>query len=883
MRQQRQEYLGKELEPESNQPKIDGLAELLLTKDLEESFIKVERLSADSSPEEIEESLARFCDECLVVGDTLELSWLIETGEFLRVILKGLAPKEGLTLVKEKVQSLRKHRQKYFEQLSLKKVESKPAREEFTETLLREALEASFTKIAGLSLDTPETEIKELLENFCDQCSFIGETVKLPWLFESIESLQARFNKLSAREALVLAKEAISFLATKRDRYLEERLKETAKEPVLPPPVLAKPEEEVKPQKEQEPSSKEQVALSHLRVPVKQLETIGNRVNELILIKEKLRLQQQLLQQTNIRIRQLSRRFEPIRAQVQATYDWLAINPDKLNPFTPISQTESLLSQDSSGSLLPLKLENIELDRFTGLHISLQNFQELMLRIQETRGDLDLIERELAEDLEQVDDNLNSLYKNVTESRLVPFKIFAKRFIPQVKRLERLFEDKLVNLKIRGEDTLADQLLLEQLQTPLTHLLNNAFDHGIETVKERLANDKTKTAQIVLEAKVKNSQLTIELKDDGRGIDLEKIYQKAIERGLCSPEESFARLSKQEIIEFIFQPDFSTAKQVSQISGRGMGLNIVRDQIRRLGGNVNLESKLGQGTKFTLKLPLDLSLISLLTVECQDQILAIPSNDVLETLLLSELRIVQKESPTVIWHQQKIPLFHLSDLLPYSRIEMQTSHSKIAIILATSFGNIATTVDSLVSEAELIVKPFDNIIPTPTYLVGCTILGSGRVVPVILPQALERPKTSVSWSQPTEIKQNANKTPTILVAEDSVGNRRFLEKLLTQVGFNVILCRDGQEALDKLPQLEGQISLIISDVEMPRLNGFELLYWLRSKPSWAEVPVVMATSRTADRHQQQAKQLGANGYLGKPLQPQELFATIENLLALSKN
>ncbi|MDJ0725510.1 MAG: response regulator [Prochloraceae cyanobacterium] len=863
-------------EPEIEVKKQNSeLVKILLTKDLEESFLRVEQLSLEAPTGEITEVLTAFCDRGLFVGDTLELPWLIQTIESLREVLKDLEPKAGLGLAKETVVSLREQRQKYLEELSPKKRKV----DQLAINLLQNDLEESFTKIEKLPDEIPQKEIKKHLENFCDECLFIGDTLELPWLVENIESLQTRLSKSFDREALILAKEAIAFLRNKRDNYLnispEKVDRSTITAVISAPPEETNQKPAAEPAKELDLEPKKKQILSHLRVPLNQLETMGDRVGEMILVKERLRLQQQLLQQANVRIRQLSRRFEPIREQVQATYDWLAIEPRKRDVF----DNENLLSDRSNGNRSPLQLENMELDRFTGLHISLQNFQELMLRIQETRIDLDLIERELAEDLDQVDKNLSSLYKNVTQLRLVPFKLFAKRFIPQVKRLERVFQDKSVNLTIKGEDTLADQLLLEQLQTPLTHLLNNAFDHGIEPITDRLARDKSKTAQIILEAKVENSQLTIELGDDGKGIDLEKVYQKAIERGLCDPNQPIDRLTEQQIIDFIFRPDFSTAQQVSEISGRGMGLNIVRDQIRRLGGNLNLETKLGRGTKFIIKLPLDLSLISLLIVQVQEQLLALPSTDILETLLLSELKIVEQEYPSVIWHQKEIPLFNLFELLPYSRRQIQPSRSKIAVILATSFGHIATTVDSLVSEAELIVKPFDNTIPTPTYLVGCTILGTGQVVPVILPQALEEPSTRISSSQQAETKPVIVRNPTILVAEDSVGNRRFLERLLTQVGFDVILCRDGQEALDKLPQLEGNIDLIISDVEMPRLNGFELLYWLRSKPAWAEVPVVMATSRTAERHQQQAKELGANGYLGKPVQPQELFTTIESLLA----
>lgn len=310
-----------------------------------------------------------------------------------------------------------------------------------------------------------------------------------------------------------------------------------------------------------------------------------------------------------------------------------------------------------------------------------------------------------------------------------------------------------------------------------------------------------------------------------------------------------------------------------------MGLDIVRSQIQKLRGTIQIETEPAKGTIFTLKLPLSLSLLSLLLFQWQNRLLAVPTSSVLETLLYSELDWVEADKPTVRWHQKIVPVIDLSKLLPYPTQPTQLAKPMVGIVLDGSFGPLVVTVDALLSERQLIVKPFDDTLITPPYLAGCTILGTGEAVPVILPQALE-----VSSAQPEsqqrslQVTTAPTKIPTIMVVEDSVATRRLLERLFTQIGFNVVVCRDGQEALDAIYQHGKLVDLIISDIEMPRLNGFELLEKLRCDPTWQEVPVVMATSRTGERHRQQAIELGVNAYLAKPIQPQELLATIQPLL-----
>ncbi|MEM7595901.1 MAG: response regulator, partial [Cyanobacteria bacterium P01_A01_bin.83] len=559
----------------------------------------------------------------------------------------------------------------------------------------------------------------------------------------------------------------------------------------------------------------------------------------------------------NRRLRSLTRQFEPIREQIQSMYDQLAVS--------------SIGSSSEENDF-----DALEMDRYTELHSSLQSFQELMLQIQETRTDIDFIDRELFENLEHTEKSLDTLYSKVTDSRLVAFDVLAKRFIPQIRGLSQRF-DKPVNLEIEGKNTLVDQILLEQLQTPLTHLLNNAFDHGIESKYERIAASKPETATITLQAQLKNNQLVIKIKDDGGGINPEKVYRRAVERGICPPEKSITEFQPEEIVNWIFEPDFSTAAEVSDISGRGMGLDIVLNLIRQLRGQLNVTTDVGLGSTFTITLPLNLSLQSLMLVKLQDELIAIPHTSILEILPYQELYFVNRAKDSINWHNQVIPLAAATNLFPRPRKPLNLTQGGVAIVLETAFEPLAILVDAIAGEEKLIIKPFDETVPVPTYVAGCTVLGTGEVIPVILSQGITKEDVSaVSVKNRTmTITQTVS---TVLIAEDSVATRRMLDKVLTAAGYQVLVCRDGQEAWSQIQQYPKRIDLILSDIEMPKLNGFELLKKVRALPAFEKTPIVMATSRISDRHKQEAKRLGATDYLGKPVQPQQLIDTVAALL-----
>ena len=900
--QEYSEYSTEESEADSSQ---NALVYTTLTLDLENSFVVIEELELDTPEEVIEPLLSGFADECMFLSQTLDLPWLGEVAAPITETLQESDAVEALLLTKEIITQLRSEIADYLSNVAVNQ-ESEPEianNYEFVANTLNQDLENLCQGILDLALDTPEEVINKVLTGFGDECTFLGEILSLPWLIEAVSQIGTLIAEADPLEALLTVQELAEQIRQQRDSYLEDLTKvdeqafinaekdveqeldeneeideagffgdDDDEEEAGPATIMFAPAAVSAAKviaKVAEESKKPTPAANQLKIPLERLQDMTNNVEELILTYSRFGRQQQQLSQANRRLRSLTRQFEPIREQIQNLYDQLAIGS------SDISQNAKKIGNNSQKA--NESFDSLEMDHYTDLHSSLQSFQELMLQIQETRTDIDFVEREFAEDIEQTQNNLDNLYSEVTDSRLVPFDLLAKRFVPQIIGLGQRF-DKLVDLKIAGKNTPVDQILLEQLQTPLTHLLNNAFDHGIESKYERLAAGKPETATIHLASKLQRNSLVITIQDDGGGISIEKVYNRAVERGICPPEKSIKDFQPGEILNWIFEPDFSTAAKVSDISGRGMGLDIVLNLIRQLKGQLQVQTDVGLGTTFAITLPLNLSLQSLLLVQLQNQTVAFPHTSVLEILPYRELDFTDERKQHINWHNQVITLTSVSNLFPCPREPFQLSLEKVAIVLETAFEPVTIVVDAIVKEEKLIIKPFDETIPVPAYMVGCTVLGSGEVIPVILPQGLEQNAVATGSLKAKSVTQASN-TSTILIAEDSIATRKMLDKILTAVGYTVIVCRDGQEALEQTEQYTGRIDLIVSDVEMPRLNGFELLAKVRAQPAFKNTPVIMATSRTGDRHKQEAKRLGATDYLGKPVQPQELIDTVAALLA----
>jgi chemotaxis family two-component system sensor histidine kinase/response regulator PixL len=383
--------------------------------------------------------------------------------------------------------------------------------------------------------------------------------------------------------------------------------------------------------------------------------------------------------------------------------------------------------------------------------------------------------------------------------------------------------------------------------------------------------------------------------------------------GLLTPEQ-VAATEPSRLLELLFEPGFSTASQVSQLSGRGVGLDVVRAQLRSLKGSVTLTSEPGEGTIFTLRIPLTLTIAKLLVCFVGSSAFAFPSDSIVEILIPQADQVkVSGGKRFIHWQGQILPAYHLSQLLAYACPLLETQPSQALtpvptpddwaapmLLLEQEDRILALEIHRLVTEQELVIKPFGAAIAPPSYVYGCTILGDGCLIPVIdaagllnsffsetkigteiisLPNlpAADLPEDSTSSSSPTVLPLPRNSVHTVLVVDDSITVRQTLALTLEKADYRVLQARDGREGINQLQQ-NPNIQLVISDVEMPNMNGFEFLSHRRQDPQLSKIPVVMLTSRSSEKHRQLAMHLGAKHYFTKPYIEQEFLATIKNIL-----
>ncbi len=548
--------------------------------------------------------------------------------------------------------------------------------------------------------------------------------------------------------------------------------------------------------------------------------------------------------------------------------------------------------------------------------ILLKTVSQINQRFDRNRIDMVLGARNLRMTLANMRSSLEQLYRDLTEARMVPFREMTERFFVLIDNLKQQYK-KSVNLVVSGQDVLIDRWIVEQLQTPLTHLLRNAFDHGIELPKERMIQGKSNQATIHLSAVSHGTYVVISIADDGRGINPEKIYQKALEKGLISPEKK--TWSADEILQFLFTPGFSTAERVTDISGRGVGLDIVVQEVAKLGGSVAVKTTLGMGTQFAITIPLTLSILPLHIFRCQGQTFAIPAANVLETIRLAE------NQSNIQWQNQFIPVFHLNELLPVrswcpsersaqsassSEASNLASLDNLGLVVKVKENPIILVVDALLGERRLVLKPLDYRVPVPPYVAGCTVLGNRQIVPVLSPDhfvSLIRkftsndpqtltPETLTPESinpesiNPENLVENLDRVEAkngaiahhlakrILIVDDSRTVRCLLQQTLSQAGFLVEEASDGAAGFAKVAEAQGQFDLVISDLEMPHLDGLGFLQKIRAS-QWSDLPVGMLTSQAKEIYVKTAKDLGVKFYLTKPFKPAEFLNLIEKTVS----
>ncbi|MFL6706807.1 MAG: Hpt domain-containing protein [Massilia sp.] len=533
------------------------------------------------------------------------------------------------------------------------------------------------------------------------------------------------------------------------------------------------------------------------------------------------------------------------------------------------SQIASRMSISSEREFDPL-----EFDRFTRL-------QELTRMMAESVNDVASFHESLSRtvdaagaDLVQQSRLTRDLQRDLMRVRMVPFASLSERLF-RVARQSAKELDKRVNLDIRGGAVEIDRSVLEQMAAPFEHLLRNAIVHGIETRERRGASGKAETGELLLQVSQQGNEVVIQISDDGAGLDLDKIRSKAAKVGLLAPGTV---VSDSEAADLIFEPGFSTADSLTELAGRGVGMDVVRSEAQALGGRVAIESETGKGARFTIHLPLTLAVTQVVLTASAGKTYALPSILVEQVLQMKEGALMEAQAAGFVRYQgQKIALHFLPTLLGDGEARALPQRSSPVMILKSGTDRLAVQVDEVVGNREVVIKNIGPQLSRMIGISGATVLGSGEIVLILNPVALSLHaihggRAMVDVAAPVVAPRDS----VVMVVDDSLTVRRVTQRLLEREGYRVLLAKDGVDALEHLQETIPDLMLV--DIEMPRMDGFDLTRNIRGNESTAQVPIIMITSRTADKHRNYALDLGVNAYFGKPFQEDMLLAAIAGLL-----
>ncbi len=560
------------------------------------------------------------------------------------------------------------------------------------------------------------------------------------------------------------------------------------------------------------------------------------------------------------------------------------------------------------------EFDELELDRYTEFHMLTRGLSEGISDMTTLSTEMEAIIRE-TEGVFSRENRLNTTFQDrLMKARLVPLSTMTPRLY-RGARAVALKQGKEFEFLLEGEDTEVDRTVYEEIAGPLLHLMRNAANHALETPAVREQKGKPPVGQIKLSASYEGNQVVITVRDDGVGLDPERIRNAAIARNIMRPDQI---LSDSDMVDFIFRPGFSTAETLSEESGRGVGLDVVRDSVSRLRGTLEVESMPGQGTAFTMKFPTSLAIQSTMMVQASGQQFAIPTV-IVDAIgrLDSYKRTTISGQPAVTVQNEHYPLHMLSE---YLSLPMGTIDEKAQILLVNANGNrIALVVDEIRGKLDVVMKNLGPHLRNVRGIAGGTVMGNGRVVLILelselfsnrssrirsttltSSVAVKRDAPPAPVSQTSQavsgpaivVKSDLSNVPSanppvpaatqhprgkhVLVVDDSPSVRRVVGNMLKQHGWEVQMARDGVEALEMISRETP--AAILLDIEMPRMDGYELIATVRAQEQYRTLPLVVLTSRAAAKHQQRAIQLGANSYVVKPYQDEELLTTLNNLV-----
>jgi chemosensory pili system protein ChpA (sensor histidine kinase/response regulator) len=866
------------LSPEDGQDIIP----LLFETEVEGCLQRLESVLAHSEQPCLKEEVAIMAAELAGLGEMLQLQSFSSFCESVDRHLEAAPPNQIEEIANAALAGWRR-----CQALVLtSQIESLPTELELSEP----ATVVEFEPDSPQLIEVEQVEVVENTEETTEE--IIEETIEENWLVDDVittdfEALEAAFAQESAAlefdevevHTPALAQEIPT---TDYNAFVERK----------PEPVAARSSESVE---------------NTVRVPSKQLEEINDLFGELIIQRNGLNLQMERLRKL---VRNLSQRVQVLDRENQhlrTAYDRIATQTTVESTIptlalVPAEGTNIASEHSYESDSINNGFDALEMDRYNELNLLSQEVMETIVMVQEVTTDVQIS----LDDTDNISRKLNKtskqLQRKLTQVRMRPLSDLTDRF-PRALRDLCVEYGKNVQLKIEGANILIERRILEALNDPLMHLLRNAFDHGIEDPATRIQQGKPEQGLIEIKAINRSNRTIISIRDDGNGISLDKIRDRAIGMGL--DESLINQATDEEILSLIFEPGFTTSDQVTALSGRGVGMDVVRNNLKQVRGDIKVDTVPGEGTTFSLSMPFTLSVSRVLLVESSRMLLAFPTDVVEEIFLLDDELVSPVGGGEVLnWQGKSLPLIGLGDYLKfncprYDNPDLETPpaiNASSVLIINNNNQLVAIKIDRCWGEMEVAIRRVEGDISLPPGFNNCTILGDGRVVALVnVGELLYSIATNERSAKSNQLPSTRLKTAflnqteeqavehiskgkgTILIVDDSINVRRFLALTLEKGGYQVEQAKDGQDALEKL-QSGLSVQAVICDIEMPRVDGYGFLGRVKSNGDFKNIPVAMLTSRSSDKHRQLAMQLGARAYFSKPYNEQELLRTLDDII-----
>ena len=692
-------------------------------------------------------------------------------------------------------------------------------------------------------------------------------------------------------------------ISTELDFDLDSLLEEPQTTPEIPvAPSISKPlPVSTNSASKTSPNNKAQAFDQTMRVSVRKLDELNNLIGELVVKRNRLEEDRERLRTFLDNLLGHVQSLNEAGAKMHDMYERSLLEGALMASRQSRAAVGARVTSSNSESHEE-GLDALEMDRFNGFHLLSQEIIELIVRVREAASDIQFVVDESDRVTQTFRQVTSQLQDGMNSSRMVAFGQAADRLPRAVRDISRQ-QKKQTKLHVEGKDVLIDKMIVEHLYNPMTHLVNNAISHGIEKPEERLLKGKPEVGNIYIHAFIQGNQTVITVRDDGAGIDPQKVKNKAIEKNLITWATA-QNMTDQQVYELLFHPGFSTKDQADDFAGRGVGMDVVNTDLKKIRGSISTESEIDKGTTFTIRLPLVLSICKALICVDDNNKLAFPIDGIEDTkeYLPEDIQTNKNGVRCISWKDTLLPLRPLNSLFNYNHQIRRAgiynadrnNDDAISVIILRSMDNLlAVEVDEIKAEQEIVIKQIDGPVPKPPGIAGATVLGDGTIMPigdVLELMEIAQGKRTIELGFDILAKQgmdkqtqveNVRQEPMVLVVDDSITVRELLSMSFNKLGYRVEQARDGQEAWDKL---RGGLvcDMIFSDIEMPRMNGLELLSNLHKDEDLKSIPVAMLTSRGADKHKQIASDLGAKAYLTKPYTEKDLMDVAQHLIEINR-